>query len=232
MNLYIIVEGEQTELSVYPAWLSILAPQMQRIDDATKVSLNNYYLFSAHGIPSIFTHVANAIIDVNAINASSDSKYDYIIVCLDTEEESRQYIEERIQERIDAYRVELKDAKLVVFEQKVCMETWFLGNRKVFKQNPQGAEFIRFVHHYNVKQDDPEYMDTIDEDRYNKAQFHVRYLKRMLAERNMLYDKNNTAAVCSKDYLQELINRYEESQHISTFGTWYEFVRENLMGKS
>lgn len=112
------------------------------------------------------------------------------------------------------------------------METWFLGNRKVFKQNPQGAEFIRFVHHYNVKQDDPEYMDTIDEDRYNKAQFHVRYLKRMLAERNMLYDKNNTAAVCSKNYLQELINRYEESQHISTFGTWYEFVRENLMGKS
>lgn len=232
MNLYIIVEGEQTELSVYPAWLSILAPQMQRIDDATKVSSNNYYLFSAHGIPSIFTHVANAIIDVNAINASSDSKYDYIIVCLDTEEESRQYIEERIQEKIDAYGVKLNDAKLVVFEQKVCMETWFLGNRKVFKQNPQGAEFIRFVHHYNVKQDDPGYMDTIDEDRYNKAQFHVRYLKRMLAERNMLYDKNNTAAVCSKNYLQELINRYEESQHISTFGTWYEFVRENLMGKS
>lgn len=27
----------------------------------------------------------------------------------------------------------LNDVKLLVFEQKVCMESWFLGNRKVFE---------------------------------------------------------------------------------------------------
>lgn len=37
MNAYIIVEGDKTELKVYPEWLSILAPQMQRIEDYTKV---------------------------------------------------------------------------------------------------------------------------------------------------------------------------------------------------
>ena len=31
MNLYMIVEGKKTETSVYPAWLSILAPNLQRV---------------------------------------------------------------------------------------------------------------------------------------------------------------------------------------------------------
>ena len=34
MNLYIIVEGEQTEMKVYPEWLHLLAPQLERVDDA------------------------------------------------------------------------------------------------------------------------------------------------------------------------------------------------------
>ena len=223
-----IVEGDETELTVYPAWLSILAPHMQRIDDAAQVKDNNYYLFSAHGIPSIFSHTANAIEDINNINASSPNKYDYLVVCLDTEEESREYIERRIQEEIYKKGVTLKDYRLIVFEQKVCMETWFLGNRKVFKQNPRGNEFIDFVHFYNVKRDNPEEMGSIDNERFTKAQFHVRYLKRMLEERNMRYNKNDTSCVCTNDYLQELIKRYEDTNHISTFGTWYEFVRDVL----
>lgn len=34
MNIYMIVEGAETETKVYPAWMSILAPNMKRIDDA------------------------------------------------------------------------------------------------------------------------------------------------------------------------------------------------------
>lgn len=228
MNVYIIVEGSETELSVYPAWLSILAPHMQRIDDASKVEHNNYYIFSAHGIPSIFRHTANAIEDINTINSSANGKYDFLIVCLDTEEESREYIEKKIQEEIDNLGIQLKDTEMLIFEQKVCMETWFLGNQKVFKNNPQGEELIRFIHHYNVRKDNPEEMDTIDVEEYNKAQFHLRYLKRMLEERNIIYNKNHTEAVCTKVYLDELIKRYRETRHISTFGAWYEFVRDFL----
>lgn len=45
MNLYIVVEGEQTETKIYPAWLQILVPQLHRIDDAWNLSENSdsYY---------------------------------------------------------------------------------------------------------------------------------------------------------------------------------------------
>lgn len=55
MNFYIVVEGDQTEMSVYPAWLSILAPAYTRIENAWDVGENNYYIFSANGIPSFTT---------------------------------------------------------------------------------------------------------------------------------------------------------------------------------
>lgn len=73
MNLYIIVEGEQTEMKVYPEWLHFLAPQLEKVDDAwsIKPDSHSYYLFSAGGIPSIFKHVSNAVADINDINASS-----------------------------------------------------------------------------------------------------------------------------------------------------------------
>lgn len=230
MNAYIIVEGNETEMSVYPAWLSILAPHMQRIYDATQIADNNYYLFSANGIPSIFKHTANAIVDINAINSNPSIKgrYDFLIVCLDTEEESRMYIETKIQEEIDKIGVKLVDTDLFIFEQKVCMETWFLGNQKIFKNNPAGKDMIEFMRYYNVKTSDPEEMGTIDEDRYNKAQFHFRYLKRMLEERNITYNKSHTDTVRTEDYLNELIKRYENTHHIATFGSWYEFVRDHL----
>lgn len=231
MNVYIIVEGNETELSVYPAWLSILAPQMQRIENASLVDENNYYLFSGNGIPSIFNHTANAIADINTINSSSSKgKYDFLIVCLDTEEETREYIEKKIQEKIDESKIKLNSrTQLLIFDQKVCMETWFLGNRKVFKSNPQGNKFLEYLHYYNVKIDNPENMGSIDEENFTRAQFHLRYLKRMLEERHIIYNKNDTSAVCSKEYLEELIKRYNETGHISTFGSWYEFVKNKLV---
>lgn len=228
MNAYIIVEGAETELSVYPAWLSILAPHLSQINDAWEVSENNYYLFNGGGQPHIFKHAAQAIANVNEINAAGKGKYDYVIVCCDTENESREYIEKRLGEYIEKEGVSLNDAELLIFEQKVCMETWFIGNTKVFKSNPQGYEMIEYLRFYNAKQNNPEYMGTIDEERFTKAQFHLRYLKRMLEERNLTYNKNNTAVVCTPDYLSELIRRYEQTQHLSTFGTWYEFVRDHL----
>ena len=70
-------------MSVYPAWLSILAPEYTKIDDAWKVGDNNYYIFSAGGIPSIYTHVKNAVMDINKINSTAGLHYDYLLVCLD-----------------------------------------------------------------------------------------------------------------------------------------------------
>lgn len=229
MNFYIVVEGDKTEMSVYPAWLSILAPNYTCIEDASKVGENNYYLFSGGGMPSIFKHVKNAVLDINAINSQGGLRYDYLLVCLDTEEESREYIMNCINDELQSSGTTLQDAELVVFEQKICMETWFLGNQHVFKDNPQNPEYLDFIHYYNVGRDNPEEMGNINENRFTTtAKFHLRYLKRMIEERNMTYSKNNTETIQQQSYLQQLIRRYEETGHLSTFGSWYEFVKAHF----
>lgn len=228
MNFYIVVEGIQTEMSVYPAWLSILAPNYSRIDYAWDVSENNYYIFCGGGIPSIFTHVRNAVLDINEINSKAGPHYDYLLVCLDTENENRDHILQQINSELQSKGVSLQNAELLVFEHKRCMETWFLGNQNVFKENPQNAEYLDFIRYYNVGHNNPEDMESINPNRFSIAQFHVRYLKRMLEERNMSYSKSNTRAVQQQTYLQQLIKRYEETGHIATFGSWYDFVKAHF----
>lgn len=44
----------------------------------------------------------------------------------------------------------------------------------------------------------------------------------------MTYSKNNTVYVQQSAYLQQLIKRYEETEHIATFGSWYEFVKAHF----
>ena len=229
MNFYIIVEGDKTELSVYPAWLSILAPTYTRIESFENINENNYFIFSAGGIPSIYNHVANAVMDINTINGKGGSQYDYLLVCLDTEEESREYILQQIESKLQDKGVALRNAELMVFEHKVCMETWFLGNQGVFKDNPQNAEYLEYIKYYNVGRDNPEQMGNMDENRLSStAKFHYRYLKSVLEERNMSYSKNNTIAVQHQAYLQQLISRFEVTGHLATFGSWYEFVKAHF----
>ena len=229
MNFYIVVEGDKTEMSVYPAWLSILAPAYSRIENAWDVNENNYYIFSAGGIPSIYDHVLNSVLDINSINSKAGPHYDCLLACLDTEEETREYHLNKIKEKMQSREISLIDAELVVFEHKVCMEAWFLGNQGVFKDNPQNAEYLEYIKYYNVGRDNPEVMGNMDENRYaTTAKFHLRYLKRMLEERNMTYSKNNTEDVQQRAYLLQLIKRYEETGHIATFGSWYEFVKAHF----
>ena len=229
MNFYIIVEGDKTEMSIYPAWISLLAPDYTRIENAWDVNKNNYYIFSGGGIPSIYTHVKNAVLDINSINSERESRYDYLLVCLDTEKESRDYILKQIDDELQSSGVVLRNAELLVFEHKVCMETWFLGNLVVFKDNPQNPDYLEYIKYYNVGALNPEEMGNIDENRFaTTAKFHLRYLKRMMEERNMTYSKNNTLEVQQNAYLQQLIKRYKDTGHIATFGSWYEFVKAHF----
>ena len=229
MNAYIIVEGEQTEMTVYPAWISIIAPNMQRVLDARDITHDSYVLFCGYGIPHIFQHVVNSVIDINDINSRGNSTYDYLIVCLDTEEETREDIENHLRDYMTKAGVLPQGYPIIIFEHKVCMETWFLGNRRLFKDNPNGDEMIKYLRHFNVKQENPENMESIAPDRWNKASFHLKYLKAMFAERNLKYDKNKTDVVCTPEYLNELIVRYEQTSHLKTFGSWYEFVKNNML---
>ena len=222
MNLYMIVEGKKTETSVYPAWLSILAPGLTRVDDPRTITDNCYYLFSGEGIPSIYNHTCNAILDILQIN-KGDHKFDFLLICLDTEEGTRADIDRDYKFYLNKNNVNPMGVNVVICEHRVCMETWFLGNRFIFRQNASTPDFIDCVHHYDVSADDPELMPSFDEEK-NKAEYHLYYLKRMFEERNMTYMKTKTDEVQKEAYLNHLIARYGETGHISTFGQWYEFI--------
>ena len=222
MNIYIMVEGARTETSVYPAWLNVLAPQLRRVDNYRDITDNCYYLFSGAGIPSIYNHACNAILDIHEQNRS-ERRYDYLILCLDTEEGTREDLEREFKAHLEKRRITQQGIKVLIFEHKVCMKTWFLGNNYVFKQNPNTREFQECVRHYNVATENPELMPSFDAEK-NKAEYHYYYLRKMFAERNMIYKKTYTCEVQKPEYLQRLINRYQSTNHIGTFGRWYEFI--------
>lgn len=226
MNLYMIVEGSRTEMDVYPVWLSLLAPRLQRVDDPRTITDNCYYLFSGEGIPSIYNHVCNAILDIQTINQGY-YKYDYLLICIDTEDGTRADIDREFNEYLVKNKVGFQGINVVICEQKVCMETWFLGNRFIFRQNANTLDFVDCVRHYDVSTDDPELMSSFDID-MNKAEYHLHYLKKMFAERNMIYKKTKTDEVQKEAYLNQLISRYDETGHISTFGKWYDFITTNF----
>lgn len=217
MNLYFLVEGKQTERKVYPKWLSVLAPQFTQVKYAGDAVDNNFYLVSGEGYPSLLHHLRNAIKEVNSIG-----RYDYLVVCLDAEENS---VDERmamIAEYQATEGLQLEHGKLVIIVQNPCFETWFLGNRKVFKRNPQNEELKKYIGFYNVQANDPELMPAMGKEQ-TRAQFHHSYLKRILAERNAVYTKQKPDIVCDKTFLDELICRNEETGHITSFRSFIDF---------
>lgn len=230
MNAYIIVEGDTTETKVYPEWLSILVPSLKRVRHIDDFATNNYYLFSGHGIPSIYTHICNAIEDINRINSEGGVVIDVLMICMDTEEETREDILRTLNEYIDARGIALNPpCRLEVFEHNVAMETWFLGNSILLRPNVQEPSLREFRNFYNVKEEDPELMPNIDSDRFaTKAQFHHAYLKELFKENHMKYTKSNPKEVCRQSYLDRLIGRYRETGHIASFGRWYEYVKRNF----
>ncbi|MDO7172787.1 hypothetical protein [Mariniflexile sp. AS56] len=212
MNLYIIVEGEQTEMMLYPRWIQYFIPELTRVDNFENITKNSYYLFSGQGIPSIYNHVVNAIKDINKIK-----RYDYLIVVLDADEIS---VEERKQKVIDSINnsgIELNHAcKLEIIVQSRAVETWFLGNRSVYKRNPQGERFKLYSRFFNVEINDPEQMEKSFGFK-RIAHFHESYLREMLKEYNIKYRKSNPGEVLKDYYLKELINRTnDKGEHLKS----------------
>ncbi len=225
MNLYIVTEGECSEPIVYPKWISLLAPHMSQVKNIADIRENNYYLFASKGIPSIFHHIVNALKDINNFNENNKSKIDYLIVFIDTEEEDRDYIVSKIDEAVSNEPELYFSCKLKVFEQKVSIETWFLGHEKMLNETTDSSPLRDYIIHYNVRRQDPELMENYDPEKFStKAQFHHYYVKKMFQDRGLVYRKNNPGNVCENHYLNALIDRYNSTGHIASFGRMLDFL--------
>jgi hypothetical protein len=223
MNIYFLVEGNRTEKKVYPKWLSVLVPELARVNAFDAVVKNNYYLFSGNGFPNLLhNHLPNCVEDIN-----KNGHYDYFVMCLDADNEDVENFRMQILDFMKAENIALNPrTKFEIIIQNRCFETWFLGNPKIFKQNPNSDFLKQCVNFYNVKKQDPELMEKLPSFEGSTSIFHASYLQELLAERNVFYSKNNPQEVSEAYFLQELIKRNEKTQHISSFRYFLDFCKE------
>lgn len=220
MNIYFLVEGK-TEAKIYPKWLEHLLPELTKVKFHHQVREKNYYLFNARGYPSIIKdHLPKAIEDVNNVGA-----YDYLVLCFDADEQS---VEERVAEvnqHLTGGGLSLGKTKLSIIVQNRCIETWLLGNRKVYKRNPHDSVLVKYTKFYDVSLDDPELMGKY-EGFSEHQQFHKAYFKVLCRERHMRYSESRPNDVLAKSYFEQLLARIDETTHLGTFRHFIEFCQQ------
>jgi DNA polymerase I-like protein with 3'-5' exonuclease and polymerase domains len=244
MNFYFVFEGK-TEPIVYKNWLSVLLPDLTEVDSFDAVNQNNYYYESDMGVPSCYRVAANAIQEINDC-----PKYNYLVLFTDAD---RFTVAEKRAEADKQIKLELKDkpfktlpenCQLEIIVQKVCMETWFLGNRNFFVRHPQhNATLKKYIEYFDVSKSNPEDLasefvqdeeNTKDIFGYKtKALFHEGYLREIFKERssasnkNFYYRKPTPREVQEKYYLEQLIARIEaNSDHLLSFQEFIKFCRK------
>lgn len=227
MNLYIIAEGRRTEIKVYPRWLKSLLPTITRVDWAFEAKINNYFIFNGNGYPSLLhNHFKNSIEEVNNLGT-----FDYLVLILDVDESTVDERKSEVITFIQENNLTIENAELVIIAQNRCIETWFLGNPKIFKKNPDSPVLKKYIEFYNVKTADPELMG-IHDDFNTHSQFHFEYCREFLRERNIRYSKINPNSVTDPSYLESLIERNRKTSHIQSFGSFLDFcqsVNNNLV---
>jgi len=224
LNLYFLVEGKKTEPLVYPQWLKYLLPDFNQVSFACDVAngKNNYYLVSGLGMPRLLDiQLPESINEINELG-----NFDFLILIVDADDMT-------IEERINEIRQYIRDEKIVlnakcklqIIAQKYCMETWFLGNRKVYPRNTDNLDFINHAQHYDVSQNDPEFMVKPNSLAGSTSIYHELYLRKMLAAKNINYSKSNPKEVGEKYYLEELNKRVNETPHLSSLKNFFSFCK-------
>lgn len=221
MNIYFLVEGKKTEPIVYSQWLKHLLP-----DDFKPVSLacdadkNNYYLVSGLGMPRLLDiELPKVVLEINELGC-----YDYLVLIIDADDATTEEITTEIKQFIYDKNIVLNSpCKWLIIAQKYCIETWFLGNRKVYPRNTDNIDFINHALHYNVSQQDPELMQKPNNFTGSTSIYHELYLRKMLATKNIHYSKSSPKEVGEKYYLDELIKRINETPHLSSLKNFFSF---------
>lgn len=225
MNLYILVEGRTTEKKVYPAWLNILIPDFKQSKSFfTLNSEHNFYIFSSEGYPSYLDDLCNAIEDIN-----NNPIYDYLLFCIDSDnfliEEKKNEVLNYIQAK---YLTLNTKCKLIIIIQNPCIETWFLGNRKIITRNPTSTKLIEYTKHYDLIHNDPEEMPNYFG--FNSiSQFHLSYLEEIFKEKynHFTYKKNHPGDVSKEFYLNEIIKKTQDKKsQLKSFQNFLSIIEE------
>jgi hypothetical protein len=222
MNIYFLVEGNSTEKKIYPKWLKYLIPNLVRVQYHDQVENNNYYLISGKGYPRIlYDGLENAVDKILEVQ-----KYDYLVICVDADEESVSQRMQYIREFISSKEINLGKTQIEIIVQNRCLETWLLGNQKIFdSRQPLDPVLASYVNYYDVSQENPEEMGK--NEMRNHADFHYEYLKEVFRARNITYSKKHPNDAQEKYYFEELQRRVRgQPEDLKTFQAFLAFCEE------
>lgn len=214
MKIYVLVEGISTEMTVYPKWFERLLPikniyTTSEEFEQFKNSDAGIFFVSGNGYPSIIDHIDGAI------QNASMSNVDYLIIIIDSDEESPVSREHSVRQEIDQ-RVIPDRLHVIVIVQNRCFETFLLANRRAIPRVPREKLLVDFKRYYDVNADDPELMGNYSED-YTHSQFHFKYASTALRENRIMYSKSNSSGVATQPFLDEIIIRAQQSSHVNSF---------------
>ncbi len=219
MNLYFLVEGE-TERKVYEKWVQYEFPNLRLAERIKDIQSNAYYIVSGGGIPAIVDHIEDAFREIKHYGV-----FDHFFICLDSEKlpyaARFQKIADKIleiEEKIDKN----PSFKTHIIVQHCCIETWFLGHKKMLRKNPSNQELIKCKKFYDVSLYDPELMEC-PSGYLTKASFHLKYFQEMLKEHNrdnknkqMVYTKTNPFIVIKDEHYLNALKKRCETTHLSS----------------
>ncbi len=209
MNLYFLVEGKRTEKKVYRAWIGHVFPHLSEAHTIEAVMSNHFLLLAGHGYPSYHQRILDALEDI-----VRHRSIDHFFICIDAEQDSVETKISQINEQISRGPA-FPNFHVIVHD--CCIETWFLGNRKMLARQPQSEQLRQFRRFYDVNVDDPEEMGYPPGYEF-RAHFHLDYLKEMLGERKLSYTKSRPGAVTERYYFDALVERNTQTGHLRTFG--------------
>ncbi len=209
MNLCFFLEGRRTEPKVYRAWVKPVFPQLTEVGIISDVQRDNYLLISGYGYPQLLNRVDEILVDI-----TRHGGIDHFFICLDAEDDPP---EDRAREIETRLARKPSNTLHHIIIHNCCIETWFLGNSRLMKKNPQSERLRRFKEFYDVSVKCPELMECPAG--YGvKAHFHLDYLKEMMIEKGLSYTKENPREVQKRTYLAALAKRHDKTGHLESFG--------------
>lgn len=216
MNLFFLVEGRRTEAKVYDAWIKHVFPHLRPVKHIADFSANCYHIFSGNGYPHYRRRLEQAFWEIGDYPV-----VDHFFLCLDSDEDEYMARVAEVQRVIDELATKTSiyqkhhRLEVHVVVQHCCIETWFLGHRKMMRKEGLSPEFAKMKQFYDVRENDPECMGK-PEDYVTRASYHEAYLKAMLRERGMTYSKEQPGAVCTSEYLGGLRDRCRTTGHLNS----------------
>ena len=227
MNVLFIVEGKRTEKLIYKKWVPYIHPSLQYCQISSAIEFiehisqsrdsENLAILTGGGYPGYFKIISDIFRD---IGASTD--IDYVIICVDSEDQSYDEKMTEIKNFIENDCIEIAPSIFVIIQHH-CIETWLLANKRINIIRTQTPELRTYREFYNVNRLDPELMPQIDS--RSIGSFTFRYLKLMLAEKNLTYSKSHVNCVTNRGYFNQIVRRYEQEGHIPSFGRYYDILR-------